>query len=149
MDKSESCGFFWVEEGRLAGSAYPSQCLRWLKEEKGIKAILSLEPLKEQDIAKAEQLGFIIKTINIQDYTAGKLEQRKEAIELIDYLLKLNHPTLVHCYGGLGRTGMILAIYLVTRKGFSPQSAIETIRALQPGAIEEKTGQKEAIFNSE
>ncbi|MFX1319991.1 MAG: dual specificity protein phosphatase family protein, partial [Promethearchaeota archaeon] len=57
-----------------------------------------------------------------------------------------NLPTLVHCYGGLGRTGMILALYLVRRKGVRPESAITQIRQLQPGSIEPNTGQEEVIY---
>lgn len=41
----------------------------------------------------------------------------------------------VHCRGGLGRTGMIVARLLV-ELGSEPQAAIERVRRVRPGAIE-------------
>ncbi len=141
-----NCGFYWIETDLLAGSAYPGECLEWLYNSKGIRAIVSLEPLKPIDQRKARQLGFEVVTIPIPDFTAGSLEQRKHIKNTITRLLTVGLPTLIHCQGGLGRTGMILAIYLVQAKGFSPQSAISKIRTLRPGSIEHGTGQEEAVY---
>ena len=35
---------------------------------------------------------------------------------------------VVHCFGGIGRTGQILAAWLVAGRDFSPQSAIEAVK---------------------
>lgn len=35
---------------------------------------------------------------------------------------------MVHCYGGIGRTGHVLAAWLVAQRGFSNKTAIETVR---------------------
>ncbi len=142
------CGFYWLEEGRLAGSAYPGECLSWLRDEKGIQVLLSLEPLEKEDNLQAMLLGFTVKTIEIPDFTAGNPVSRADALTVIDECLHNNQSVLVHCKGGLGRTGMILALYLVTRKGLPPDTAISKIRALSPGSIEENTGQKEAIYRA-
>jgi atypical dual specificity phosphatase len=142
------CGFYWLEEGRLAGSAYPGECLSWLRDEKGIQVLLSLEPLEAEDNVQAMMFGFTVKTIAIPDFTAGNPVQRADALAVIDEYLEKNQSILVHCKGGLGRTGMILALYLVTRKGIAPDTAISKIRTLSPGAIEENTGQKEAIYRA-
>jgi protein-tyrosine phosphatase len=39
-----------------------------------------------------------------------------------------NEKVLVHCFGGIGRTGQVLAAWLVAGHGFSPVSAIATIK---------------------
>jgi atypical dual specificity phosphatase len=42
---------------------------------------------------------------------------------------------VVHCAGGLGRTGTVLAAYLVHR-GRSAEEAIAEIRRQRPGSVE-------------
>ncbi len=143
---AETCGFYWLVENKLAGSGYPGSCLDWLYNAQGIRALLSLQPLTPDDLLKAQQLGYQISTVAITDFTAGSPEQRQMAVEGIVEFQKKNLPTLVHCQGGLGRTGMILALYLVQHKGVSPNSAISQIRRIRKGSIEPNTGQEEAIF---
>lgn len=38
------------------------------------------------------------------------------------------HKTVVHCSGGIGRTGQVLAAWLVFGRGLSQQAAIEAVR---------------------
>lgn len=42
---------------------------------------------------------------------------------------------LIHCRGGLGRSGTLAAHLLITG-GMPPRAAIDTVRRLRPGAIE-------------
>jgi atypical dual specificity phosphatase len=142
---ADNCGFYWLEEGILAGSAYPGTCLDWLYHYQGIRAIISLERLQPQDLETAKQLGFQLVTVPIPDFTPGSLVQREQVLTAIDTFKKIGLPTLVHCQGGLGRTGMILALYLVQFNGVHPQDSITKIRTICPGSIEEGTGQEEVI----
>ncbi len=50
-------------------------------------------------------------------------------------LLDADQNVLVHCRGGLGRSGMIAARLLV-ESGVEPEAAIARVRAARPGAIE-------------
>jgi ADP-ribosylglycohydrolase/protein-tyrosine phosphatase len=56
-------------------------------------------------------------------------------------LLIRGERVVLHCRGGLGRTGLIAARLLV-ESGTTPEQAIEQVRAARPGAIE--TGAQEA-----
>jgi ADP-ribosyl-[dinitrogen reductase] hydrolase len=50
-------------------------------------------------------------------------------------LLGERRHVLLHCMGGLGRSGMVAARLLV-ELGEEPRTAIQRVRAARPGAIE-------------
>lgn len=50
-------------------------------------------------------------------------------------VLKSGGMVVVHCRGGLGRTGLVVARFLV-EEGMAPDDAIARVRAVRPGAIE-------------
>ena len=43
-------------------------------------------------------------------------------------------PVVVTCYAGLGRTGVVLACYLV-QHGYAPAAAIDHLRQLRPRSV--------------
>jgi hypothetical protein len=53
----------------------------------------------------------------------------------IDEQLRAGLPTLVHCFHGKDRTGGILAGYLITYRGLTPQSAMTRLRKANPTAM--------------
>lgn len=49
--------------------------------------------------------------------------------------LHAGERVLLHCRGGLGRTGLVAALLLI-EEGAAPEDAIRSVRAARPGAIE-------------
>ena len=134
--------FGWLVEGRLAGVGRPTgaDALATLHA-LGVRALLSLseEPL---DAALLAAVGLRAEHLPVVDYTAPTIAQVERAIAVIDGFLDEGVPIAVHCAAGLGRTGTILACYLV-RQGLTADDAMREVRALRPGSIE--TPEQEAI----
>ncbi len=134
--------FSWLIEGRLAGVSYPrSEDALALLSKLGVKALLSLpeEPLPTELLTKYE---LHMEHLPIVDFTAPTLSQAEQAVAIIDGFLAQGLPVAVHCAAGLGRTGTILACYLVSQ-GYSAKDAIEEVRTKRPGSLE--TPEQEAI----
>jgi ADP-ribosyl-[dinitrogen reductase] hydrolase len=52
-------------------------------------------------------------------------------------LLKAGHSIVIHCKGGLGRTGTIAARLLI-EFGVEPELAVQSVRKARPGTIENR-----------
>ena len=134
--------FSWLFENKLAAMAYPeSEDAFTLLYEIGIRAILNLSELSFPFETPAKN-GMLIRHIPVPDFTAPTLQQVEEAITMISSCLEQHTPIAVHCIAGLGRTGTILACYLVATK-MPANDAITLIREWRPGSIE--TIEQEAV----
>lgn len=63
------------------------------------------------------------------------LELWMEAAPMLHQLLDQGAKILLHCKGGLGRTGTVAALLLVER-GMEPEYAVRLVRAARPGTVE-------------
>lgn len=121
---------FWLRPGAVAGSSVPmstDDLAVW--HELGIRAVVSLV---EQ---RLDFPGFDALHLPVPDFTAPTSEQLRRAIEFMDEQIAAGRPVAVHCLGGKGRTGTVLAAWLIAH-GESAEHAVAEVRALRPGAIE-------------
>ncbi|HEX5441353.1 MAG TPA: dual specificity protein phosphatase family protein [Ktedonobacterales bacterium] len=148
-------GFYWLIEDALAGCARPGGSgarragaletdgalaaldadLAWLREQ-GIGAVLSLTetPLEPAALERYELESL---HVPIDDMTAPSPAQFDSALRFIDWQRVRGKRVVVHCKMGQGRTGVILAAYLV-RLGVTPAQALARVRAVCPGAVENR-----------
>ena len=134
--------FYWLVDGALAGCSRPGargtldDDLRELRGH-GIGALLSLTetPLPWGAL---ERHGLVGLHLPVDDFHAPTTMQMLEALAFLDESRSVGTPTAVHCLAGQGRTGTVLAAYLI-RGGHTAGQAISEIRSICPGAIEAKT----------
>ena len=139
MISDRPTNFSWVTEGKLAGSGLPvnEEEFKWLID-KGIKSIVTVRevplPSKWFDGGEIDYLH-----LTVEDYGAPSVEVMDEAVNYIDNKISNGKPVLVHCAAGKGRTGAVLAAYLIKKENFTAEQAIEKIRIMRPGSVQSLT----------
>ncbi|CAI8008505.1 Dual specificity protein phosphatase 23 [Geodia barretti] len=82
----------------------------------------------------------------VPDFTAPTLEQIDRMARWIEEQIEnYERPVVVTCHAGIGRTGTMLAAYMVYM-GYEPQAAIDHVREQRPGSIETPE-QQQAVFD--
>ncbi|MDA0747527.1 MAG: dual specificity protein phosphatase 23 [bacterium] len=142
-------GFSWVVEGKLAGMGRPGPPFADLEEdlrlldEVGVGAVVSLteDPLDEAVILDA---GLNVLHLPVPDMTPPGLDTVMRFVAFVESALGAGQAVAVHCAMGQGRTGTMLACYLV-HTGNSAAEAIRTVRTMRPGSIETRE-QEATVF---
>jgi atypical dual specificity phosphatase len=131
--------FSWVTEGKLAGSGLPvtQDEFKWVLD-KGIKSIVTVRevPLPSRWIDGTD-IDYL--HLMVEDYGVPNMEVLDEAVNYIDKKIQSGKPVLVHCAAGKGRTGALLAAYMIKKENLTAEQAIEKIRLMRPGSVQSVT----------
>jgi|BEDMetMinimDraft_2_1075160.scaffolds.fasta_scaffold01082_5 protein-tyrosine phosphatase len=142
--------FSWIIKDKLAANSIPRNVedLDFIKDQK-ISAVVCLVEDDELEIQDKEnnigikayenllkERGIELLHSPIKNYNAPTIEQVEFILNWINQKLREGKRVMVHCRGGQGRTGTIIASYLMHEYGYTAEEAINFVRSLRPGSIE-------------
>ena len=79
--------------------------------------------------------GLRVLHVPVPDMTAPSQEQLLRAVRFLREEVAAGGAVAVHCFAGIGRTGTVLAAWLVS-EGREPDAAVAELRELRPGSLE-------------
>jgi atypical dual specificity phosphatase len=127
-------GFHWIVPGRLAGCAEPG-VFSAIEYDMGLLhniGITHLITLTEKDLDQNALRRYKLKNLHlpIYDREAPSMAQTYMLVRRMQVLLDQGAVLAVHCRAGIGRTGTILAAWLIREGGLSASHAIERLRTI-------------------
>ncbi len=148
--------FSWLVPERIAGTGQPGGCdcdlgigrekleadLDLLQKQ-GVRAIVTLteQSLKEESV-RAKDMAYL--HLPIMDMHPPVLEDIFRFMDFVKTSQNEERPVVVHCGAGMGRTGTMLACYLVGQ-GYAAPDALAEVRQRRPGSVE--TMEQEAVIH--
>jgi protein-tyrosine phosphatase len=106
----------WLLPGQLAKAYIPDQTdlIEW--KQAGIQSVVNLLETYYEDVVKQERgRGFKVLHSPVPDMCAPSLNQLQRIVEWTDREISEGRSVLVHCFAGIGRTGIILVAYLILK----------------------------------
>ncbi len=132
-------GFSWLIDDTIGGMGYPGwgsgveNALEWLAgSQVGMLVSLTQSPISAELVM---EYGMMPLHVPIKDFTAPSIAQIQTFVAEVDAMIDAGESVAVHCGAGLGRTGTMLAAWLISH-GYSASAAINEVRDARPGSIE-------------
>lgn len=124
----------WIDSHVFA-CAYPrsEQALAEMSAA-GISVLINLDQ-HAHDPEVLNKMGLSEIQLPTPDFRPPSIADLERGVAAIEQSVAAGKRVAVHCVAGLGRTGTLLACYLV-HHNFSPEAAVDRIRTLRPGSVE-------------
>lgn len=149
-DSRGPSGFHWIVPGRLAGCPEPglSHSIDYDLDLLVRIGVTHLITLTEKDLGQDALARHNLKNIHLPvfDRETPSVAQTYMLLRRMQKLLDEGKVVAVHCKAGIGRTGTVLAAWLIREGGLSTGSAIERLRAINKLYVQ--TEMQEAFLHS-
>lgn len=133
-------GFEWILPGRLAGCAEPGLVapIDYDLDLLAYAGITHLITLTERDLPQDALARHGLRNLHlpIYDREAPSIAQTYMLVYRMQLLLDEGHVLAVHCKAGIGRTGSILAAWLIREGGLTAEAAIQRLRAIKRSYVQ-------------
>ena len=125
----------WFDHERVAACAFPrtDATFRYLADH-GVRLVINLHE-RPHAAGRLAVYGLTELHLPVPDFTPPTHDQLQCGVDAMQQAIDSRDRVAVHCGAGLGRTGTLVACYLV-RRGLKADVAIAHVRALRPGSIE-------------
>eukprot|EP01135_Chromosphaera_perkinsii_P005892 Nk52_evm25s370 gene=Nk52_evmTU25s370 len=80
--------------------------------------------------------GIYFYNLQWKDYGIPTFENIVEIVQVLDFAVRDGGKALVHCHAGLGRTGLVIACYLIYKFHYTPSDAIKWVRLRRPNSVQ-------------
>lgn len=130
----------------------PKKEAKWLINTQGIRTIVTIKekPLSQEWLinnngtnthGSSTKIDYL--HISVHDYGAPSLEELDYVVNYISRQIDMTKPVMVHCSGGKGRTGTILAAYLIKKEnGMTADKAISRLSRIRGESVQSKDQEK-------
>ncbi|XP_063601732.1 dual specificity protein phosphatase 23-like [Penaeus indicus] len=127
--------FSWIVQEEICACAWPeSEANIAFLRNKGVRVLVSL--CVERRPHRSANKHMECHVIDVEEFEDPSVEQMKEFISICEKARVENKVVCVHCRMGRGRTGVMLACYLVRFYQQEPSQAICNVRLMRPGSVE-------------
>jgi len=103
-------------------------------KKKKIKNIIRLNNEDSYDKKLFEDNDIIVHDLYFEDMTTPSIDIIKKFLNIISNY-SVEEIFAIHCKAGIGRTGILICIYLILKFNFKPKYAIIYLRIMRPGSI--------------
>ncbi|QOV39065.1 dual specificity protein phosphatase family protein [Streptomyces ferrugineus] len=123
-------------DGRLWRGSAPSEAGYRALAGMGIGTVVDLraERMSAAELAEPSEAGLNVVRLPIRD---GQTPAPQQVQRFLDVVSSASGPVFVHCGAGVGRTGAMVAAYLVKTGEESPSQAVRRNLAVGPPSIEQ------------
>ncbi len=137
---SRTAPITWLDDQRVCACRYPRAAEFEALVAHDVSLLVNLH-VRPHASATLERYALTELHLPVRDFGCPTAAQLDTGITAIAKTVASGRWAAVHCGGGLGRTGTLLACYLVGR-GLSAEEALARLRLARPGSVE--TPQQEA-----